>query len=138
MYLERIMLFHFTLLLLLVSSESTLCTPLSPSLEDSIAPSSPANTMPTLPALPASSISISAPAPAYEDATYSFGALVPLKDANVVSDEPSCEDRFGTNLNLDSCFNAISGISPGTLDIHVGDREQHLDVQLPRRMSSCR
>jgi len=81
--------------------------------------------------LPSANVSVSAPA-FKPNLNLDF-----LSRNGVINDaQPVCNDMFGTNLNMQSCYDALNGIHDDTVPRSFGDRGHSYDVQLPRRMIS--
>ncbi len=53
--------------------------------------------------------------------------------------KPVCNgSMFGTNLQVNSCWDAMKLIAPDTTSVTFGDRGHGFNIQLPRRYSSCK
>lgn len=57
---------------------------------------------------------------------------------NIANTKPVCNGTmFGTNLKINSCWDALKLLGTDTTPTTFGDRGLGLNIQLPRRYSSC-
>ena len=105
------------------------------SLEQPIPPLPPTQSNSTLPTTPAAEVALSAPI--YENTNTTLSILNGVNaTANPIS--AKCDEMFGTNLNLNACYDAIIGINPKTKYLSFGRKASGSTYQLPHRMSSSK
>lgn len=127
-------LYNYSILVLSLAIVTAFARPARPILEDHSTLVHSFNFSSFLPTFPTSDVAVSAP---FFGTNLDPSVLSSLGDlgSNV---QPVCGDNFGTDLNLLSCHSALSGFSVGKRPISFGDRGHGFDVQLPRRLSSCK
>ena len=103
--------------LILLPSIIALSLPARQSLRNLVLPSSIPNVTSHGPILPISNVPVPAPA---------FGANLSSEFLDSINDDSngqlSCQGMFGTELNYESCLDALRGMSTSTVPLNLGDR----------------
>ena len=123
----------FVTLSVILTPSFTIALPAEPSLGKPIALSIPTNISSQVSLLNPFPSNVALSAPALQ-ANFSPDSLVATE--GLTTSQPTCNASLGTNLNVESCYKAMSGMSYARSLMSLGQRGHGYDIQVPCRISS--